>query len=64
MKFAAVLMSLVFAGMVAHAQGEAAPAAAGAEVNAPKAEAVVKKEKKHKKHGKKAKSEKSEGTTK
>lgn len=66
MKFATVLMSLLFAGMVAHAQGEApktAPAG-GAEVTAPKAETTVKKDKKHKKHGKKEKSEKTESMTK
>ncbi|MDG0815758.1 hypothetical protein [Bdellovibrio svalbardensis] len=64
MKFATVLMSLLFAGMMAHAQGEA-PAttpAGGAEMSAPKAETSVKKDKKHKKHGKKEKSEKSEKT--
>ena len=68
MKFATLLMSLVFAGAVAHAQGEAtqapssAPAVEGQKTEAP----VSKKEKKHKKHDKKDKAEnkmeKSEGT--
>jgi hypothetical protein len=57
MKFATVLMSLMFAGICAHAQGEAAPApaAAGSEVkaeSAPKAEAAPKKAKHGKKHKK------------
>ncbi|HEX7675199.1 MAG TPA: hypothetical protein VF412_13575 [Bdellovibrio sp.] len=67
MKIATVILSLVFAGMFAHAQApEAGPATGseGAKMEAPaKAEKKEKKEKKHKKHSKKEKSEKSEEGT-
>jgi acyl CoA:acetate/3-ketoacid CoA transferase len=58
MKFATVLMSLMFAGVFAQAQGagsEAAPSEVKQEVKAEKSETkVVKADKKHK-HGKKEK---------
>ena len=61
MKFATILMSLVFAGLFAHAQAPEASstgAAEGAKMEAPAK--PEKKEKKHKKHSKKEKSEKTE----
>lgn len=65
MKIATVILSLVFAGMFAHAQApEAGPATGsseGAKMEAPAK--TEKKEKKHKKHSKKEKSEKTEEGT-
>jgi hypothetical protein len=56
MKLGLITMSLVMAGLFAHAQGEpAAPANTGTATMEQKAEianAQAKKEKKHKKHGK------------
>ena len=61
MKIASVLMTLVFAGVVAHAN-ETAPAAATTVPAAPAATEMKKEDAKHsmKKHAKKAKGEKKE----